>query len=83
MKNIETYELHRAGWSILVILVMTVLDGLCVRFIENGTIFFMLCIISFIVACLCINALFNFYGKKIEKYKKEHADELSLDSFRL
>lgn len=83
MTQIEKYELQRTSWLLLNCLCMVIVAVICVTVIKSDVLAIALGFLFSIFGCLGVNSVFKYYDNKIEKFKKENGEELSLDSSNL
>ena len=83
MTQIEKYELKRTSWLLLYCLCVIIVAGVCVTVIKSDVLAIALGFLFSIFGCVGVNLVFKYYDNKIEKFKKGHGEELSLDSSSL
>ena len=83
MTQIDKYELRRISWLLLHCLCIVIVAVVCVTVIKSDVLAIALGFLFSIFGCVGINLVFKYYDNKIEKFKKEHGEELSLDSSNL
>lgn len=83
MTQIEKYELKRTSWLLLCCLCIVIVAVVCVAVIKSDVLAIALGFLFSIFGCVGVNLVFKYYDNKIEKFKKEHGEELSLDSSNL
>lgn len=83
MTQIEKYELQRISWLLLDCLCIIIVAVVCVAVIKSDVLAIALGFSFSIFGCVDVNLVFKYYDNKIEKFKKGHGEELSLDSSNL
>lgn len=83
MTQIEKYELQRTSWVFPYCLCVIAVAGVCVTVIKSDVLALTLGFLLIIFGCVGVNLIFKYYDNKIEKFKKKHGKELSLDSSNL
>lgn len=83
MIQIDKYKTYR-GIACLFISIATIISiGLFGKSIENDTLAVIVMFAIAFVGCFLINLNFKIFDKKIEKYKKDNAEQLSRNSSQL
>lgn len=83
MVQIDKYEIYRTIACLIIGITTIIETAILYKFIENDTI--ALCVVYAVgfIGCFLINLVYKICDKKIEKYKKDNAKELSFDSSQL
>ena len=83
MTQVNKYKTYRGIACLLISITTIILMGFFGAKFENDILaIIIMCTIGFI-GCLLINLAYKICDKKIERYKKDNAEQLSLDSSQL
>lgn len=80
---IDKYENKRTFLCLIISVLTIVCSGYIFTLIKNDILSIILGFSVSILGCCLINFVFNFYNKKIKKYEKDNAEQISLDSSNL
>lgn len=83
MSQIDKYETYRAIACLIISISTLISETFVCKFIESYNLALIVTFVIGFVGCSLVNLSFKICEKKIEKYKKEHGEELSFESSQL